>query len=52
LANWSASSTLRPAASNGAGLHNPKWLKLVAGKPGDVVKWLRKHRDSAARDNE
>jgi len=26
-------------------MHSPKWLKLVAGKPTDVLKWLKNHRD-------
>jgi hypothetical protein len=26
-------------------IHAPKWLKLVKGKPNDVLKWISVHRD-------
>ena len=32
-------------SGGGASLHSPKWLKLVDGKPNDVLKWIKKHRD-------
>lgn len=32
-------------SGGGASLHSPKWLKQVAGKPTDVLKWIKKHRD-------
>ena len=28
-----------------ASIHSPKWLKLVAGKPTDVLRWIKNHRD-------
>ncbi len=31
-------------SSDRASVHSPKWLKLVAGKPTDVLKWIRNHR--------
>ncbi len=30
-----------------ASIHSPKWLKLVAGKPSDVLRWIKNHRDKA-----
>jgi len=27
-----------------ASIHSPKWLKLIAGKPTDVLKWIKNHR--------
>ena len=33
-------------SAGGASLHSPKWLKLVAGKPADVLRWIRKHRET------
>jgi hypothetical protein len=32
-------------SAQGATVHSPKWLKLVRGKPADVLKWLAAHRD-------
>jgi hypothetical protein len=29
----------------GASMHSPKWLKLVRGKPNDVLKWIKNHRE-------
>jgi hypothetical protein len=26
-------------------MHSPKWLKLVTGKPTDVLKWIKDNRD-------
>jgi hypothetical protein len=26
-------------------IHSPKWLKLIAGKPADVLRWIKSHRD-------
>jgi len=31
-------------SGGGASLHSPKWLKLVAGKQADVLKWIKRHR--------
>ena len=33
-------------SGGGASLHSPKWLKQVAGKPTDVLKWIKKHRET------
>jgi hypothetical protein len=33
-------------SASGASLHSPKWLKLVAGGPADVLRWIGKHRDT------
>lgn len=30
-----------------ASIHSPKWLKLVAGKPSDVLRWIKNHQDKA-----
>ena len=32
----------------GETLHSVKWLKLISGKPADVLKWISANRDSAA----
>jgi hypothetical protein len=29
-------------------MHTTKWLKLLAGKPNDVLKWLSANRDGTA----
>ena len=34
-------------SGQGASMHSPKWLKLVRGKPNDVLKWIAAHRDAA-----
>jgi hypothetical protein len=31
--------------ADGDNIHCPKWLKLVSGKPTDVLKWIKNHRD-------
>jgi hypothetical protein len=33
-------------SGGGTNLHSPKWLKLVAGKPAEVLRWIRKHRET------
>jgi hypothetical protein len=38
-------------SGQGTLMHSPKWLKLVRGKPNDVLKWIKLQRDSAAVDN-
>ncbi len=30
---------------DGETIHSPKWLKLLLGKPTDVLKWIKEHRD-------
>ena len=30
---------------DGETIHSTKWLKLLLGKPTDVLKWIREHRD-------
>jgi len=30
--------------SNGESIHSTKWLKLLLGKPADVLKWIRANR--------
>ena len=35
-------------AGDGSSMHSPKWLKLVAGKPTDVLKWIKIHRDETS----
>lgn len=32
-------------SADGTSMHSPKWLKLVAGKPADVLHWIKIHRD-------
>jgi hypothetical protein len=32
-------------SAQGATMHSPKWLKLVRGKPKDVLKWIAMHRN-------
>jgi hypothetical protein len=34
-------------SGQGASMHSPKWLKLVRGKPNDVLRWIAAHRDVA-----
>ncbi len=34
-------------SAQGATVHSPKWLKLVHGKPNDVLRWIKLHRDGA-----
>ena len=34
-------------SGRGMSLHNPKWLKLVQGKPTDVLRWIKLHRAEA-----
>jgi hypothetical protein len=33
---------------DGETLHATKWLKLLSGKPSDVLKWISAHRDRMA----
>ena len=35
-------------SADGTSMHSPKWLKLVAGKPADVLHWIKIHRDEPA----
>jgi hypothetical protein len=35
-------------SADGKIMHNPKWLKLVAGKPTDALNWIKQHRQDAA----
>jgi hypothetical protein len=35
-------------AADGSSMHSPKWLKLIAGKPTDVLKWTKNHRDETS----
>ena len=32
-------------SADGSIMHSPKWLKLVAGKPPDVLQWINNHHD-------
>ena len=32
-------------SAQGTTVHSPKWLKLVRGKPNDVLKWIKDHRE-------
>jgi hypothetical protein len=34
-------------SGQGSSMHSPKWLKLVRGKPTDVLKWIAANRDAA-----
>lgn len=34
---------------NGGSLHSTKWLKLLHGKPGDVLKWISTNRGAMVR---
>jgi hypothetical protein len=34
-------------SAQGNSIHSPKWLKLVRGKPNDVLKWITEHREAA-----
>jgi hypothetical protein len=33
---------------DGESVHSTKWLKLLSGKPTDVLKWISAHRDRMA----
>ncbi|MGO9722993.1 MAG: hypothetical protein ACLPOA_20985 [Methylocella sp.] len=35
-------------SGEGESIHSTKWLKLLHGKPGDVVKWISMNRASVA----
>ena len=39
-------------SAQGTTVHSPKWLKLVHGKPNDVLKWIAAHRDSQRKASE
>jgi hypothetical protein len=30
-------------SADGDSIHSPKWLKLIRGKPNDVLKWIAAH---------
>ena len=34
--------------SDGKAMHATKWLKLLSGKPSDVLKWISAYRDRMA----
>jgi hypothetical protein len=38
--------------SDGERIHSAKWLKLLLGKPTEVLKWIRTNRDAAAASEE
>ena len=33
-------------SAQGTAVHSPKWLKLIRGKPNDVLKWIAANRDA------
>jgi hypothetical protein len=35
-------------SGQGTLMHSPKWLKLVRGKPNDVLKWIKVQRESTS----
>lgn len=39
-------------SADGTSMHSPKWLKLVAGKPADVLHWIKIHRDEPVDEQE
>ena len=36
-------------SAQGTSMHSPKWLKLVRGKPNDVLKWIAAHRNAEGK---
>ncbi len=34
-------------SAQGTTVHSPKWLKLICGKPNDVLKWIAANREAA-----
>ena len=39
-------------SADGASMHSPKWLKLVAGKPADVLQWIKINRNAPLDESE
>jgi hypothetical protein len=33
-------------SASGSSMHSPKWRKLVSGKPTDVLRWIKNHREN------
>ena len=36
-------------SAQGTSVRSPKWLKLIRGKPNDVLKWIAAHRDAEGK---